>query len=118
MDEFPVSLMNLEDFQETCTVFLQELKVNTGVTYVSDTVRILTPHSSPRQFFVCTRDRWWIETQSGSQSYIQTVQPTNYITMKDLKRALDLNFRKQIANSQFNLWMALDKLSDVVHSRL
>jgi hypothetical protein len=114
MDEFPVSQMNLADFQETCTVLLQQLNVNTEVTSVSDIVRILTPDSSPRRFFVCNQRCWWIE----DEFFHKIVQPTDYNTIKDLKHELDRNLRKQIANSQFNLWIALGKLTDVVHSSM
>jgi hypothetical protein len=81
-------------------------------------VRIDIPNTNPQQVFACNRGFWWIERLGPYGNYYTNGSSNQYNTVGDLRRALDLNFRKEIANSQFNLWLALDKFADVVHSRL
>ena len=126
MNDIPVSQMTLPEFQQTCRQLLQDLNVILPIRDEDEDCIIDFPDTEPLQLFVCNRTSWHIEKAGeGDDFYIFTTinGPNNYEYVEELSRALDRAFNKQIAMLQFNpseaqLWMAIDKLIDVVHSRM
>ena len=126
MNNIPVSQMTLPEFQQTCRQLLQDLHVNLPIRDEDEDCIINFPDTEPLQLFVCNRTSWHIEKAGEGDDFdiFTTINgPNNYIYIEELRRALDRTFKKLILMSQFNisdiqLWMAIDKLSGVVHSHL
>ena len=115
--------LTIHQFERFCDNLLTERKINTKVTHDKGNVRIEIPGTNPKQVFVCNTKYWHIETFEKFVGYRITVHSTEYSSKLELESAIDNYFKKSVAMSQFNptdaqLWMALDKLTDVVHSLL
>ena len=126
-DNIPVSEMTVPQFYATCTRLLQQLKINVStIVQENEECIIEIPETDPMELFVCDRMSWQIQ-KSGKgddiDKYETVTGPTDYNSVKELRRALDRTFNKLISMSQFNtsdiqLWMAIDKLTNAVHSHL
>jgi hypothetical protein len=126
-NNIPVSEMTVPQFYATCTRLLQQLSIDVStIIQVDEKCMIEIPDTNPTELFVCDRTCWLIEkAEEGEESYIfDTINgPNDYKSVAELRRALDKTFNKLISMSKFNtsdiqLWMAIDKLTNAVHSHL
>lgn len=126
-DNILVSELTVPQFYERCTRLFHELRIKSNmIVEENEECTIEIPETNPLQLFVCNRTSWHIEKAGeGEDSDIFDIidGPNNYEYIQELRSALDRTFKKLISNSQFNtsnikLWMAIDKLTDAVHSHL
>jgi hypothetical protein len=122
MNQNMTQSMTLGDFFDLCHQILRELNVeNPNFHHFQMMFRVAI--SNTNQVFVCDRYCWWIETYTSWGASSESKSRTDYTTIEELKNAFRSYFGSATQQSKFGtseaqLWIAIDKLTDVVHSRL
>ena len=123
---FPLNIkMSSDQVSNLCRETLRSWNVT--ARFVSNPIgtntMIYIPSTTPQQIFVCNPTYWWIEIQTDHAGNYRRDDPIEYNSKEQLVEALHQYFgsvipERQFTSSEAQLWMAIDKLADVVHSRL